>query len=47
MGVDAIAARGRKDGFRFYNHEPLMEYLTPWGQTMSCPEGVSHNERRK
>lgn len=39
MGVDVVAARGRKNGFGFYNHEPLMEYLTPWGQTVLVPEG--------
>lgn len=39
MGVDTIAARGRKNGFGFYNHEPLIEYLTPWGQTVLVPEG--------
>jgi hypothetical protein len=39
MGVDAIAARGRKNGFGFYNHEPFIEYLTPWGQIVLVPEG--------
>ena len=39
MGVDTIAARGRKNGFGFYNHGPFMEYLTPWGQTVLVPEG--------
>ncbi len=39
MGVDAVAARGRNNGFGFYNHEPLMEYLTPWGQKVLVPEG--------
>lgn len=39
MGGDVVAARGRKNGFGFYNHEPLMEYLTPWGQTVLVPEG--------
>jgi hypothetical protein len=38
MGVDAGAARGRKNGFGFYNHEPFKEYLTPWGQTVLVPE---------
>jgi len=39
MGVDVVAARGRKNGFGFYNHEPFMEYLTNWGQTVLVTEG--------
>ena len=39
MGVDVVAARGRKNSFGIYNHEPLKEYLTPWGQTVLVPEG--------
>ncbi len=39
MGVDTIAARGRKNGFGFCNHEPFIEYLTPWGQKVFVPEG--------
>ena len=39
MGVDVVAARGRKSGFGFYNHEPFMEYVTNWGQTVLVPEG--------
>lgn len=39
MGVDVIAARGIKNGFGFYNHEPLVEYITPWGQKVLVPEG--------
>ena len=39
MGVDAVAARGRKNSFGIYNHEPLKEYLTPWGQQVLVPEG--------
>ncbi len=38
IGVDVIAAKGRKNSFGFYNHEPLKEYLTPWGQTVLVPE---------
>ena len=38
MGVDVIAARGRKNIFGFFNHEPYKEYLTPWGQTVLVPE---------
>jgi hypothetical protein len=39
IGIDTIAARGRKDSFGIYNHEPLKEYLTPWGQTVLVSEG--------
>jgi len=39
MGIDVVAARGKKNGFGFYNHEPFMEYLTPWGQKVLVPEG--------
>ena len=38
LGVDVIAARGRKNIFGFFNHEPYKEYLTPWGQTVLVPE---------
>ena len=38
MGVDAVAAKGRKNSFGFHNHEPLKEYLTPWGQTVLVPK---------
>ena len=38
IGIDTVAARGKKNGFGFYNHEPLMEYLTPWGQKVLVPE---------
>ena len=37
IGIDTVAARGRKNGFGFYNHEPLMEYITPWGQKVLVP----------
>ena len=38
MGVDTIAAKGQKNSFGFYNHEPLKEYTTPWGQKVLVPE---------
>jgi len=34
LGIDVIAARGRKNIFGFYNRGPHKEYLTPWGQTV-------------
>lgn len=39
MGIDVVAAKGRKSSFGFYNHEPLKEYVTPWGQKVLVPEG--------
>ncbi len=39
MGVDVVAAKGEKNSFGFHNHEPLMEYITPWGQKVLVPEG--------
>lgn len=38
MGIDAVSAKGPKNSFGFYNHEPLKEYLTPWGQNVLVPE---------
>ena len=37
MGIDAVSAKGPKNSFGFYNHEPLKEYLTPWGQNVLVP----------
>lgn len=39
MGVDVVAARGKTSSFGFYNHSPLKEYTTPWGQKVLVPEG--------
>jgi hypothetical protein len=39
MDIDTVAARGKKNGFGFYNHGPFMEYATPWGQKVLVPEG--------
>ncbi len=47
MGVDVVAARGRKNGFGFYNHEPFMEYMTNWGQTVLVPEGFRTSKDEK
>lgn len=38
MGIDVVGAKGRKNSFGFYNHEPLKEYVTNWGQTVLVPE---------
>ncbi len=39
MGVDVVGAKGKNNSFGIYNHEPLVEYLTPWGQNVLVPEG--------
>ena len=39
MGADTIGAKGKKNSFGIYNHEPFKEYLTPWGQTVLVPVG--------
>jgi len=39
IGIDTIAARGRKNSFGITNNGPFKEYLTPWGQTVLMPEG--------
>ena len=38
MGVDTAAAKGRKNSFGFYNHEPLKEFVTPWKQVVLVPK---------
>lgn len=37
LGVDTVPAKGKKNSFGFFNHEPFKEYLTPWGQTVLVP----------
>lgn len=39
IGIDTVAARGRKDSFGIDNDGPLKEYRTPWGQTVLVQEG--------
>mgnify|MGYP006289567967 CR=1 FL=1 len=38
IGVDTVGAKGKKNSFGFYNHGPLKEYVTTWGQTVLVPE---------
>lgn len=47
MGIDVVPARGRKNGFGIYNHEPLMEYTTNWGQKVLVPEGFRTTKDEK
>jgi len=41
LGTDTVAAKSRKNSFGIYNHEPLKEYLTPWGQVVLVPEAFN------
>ena len=38
IGVDTIGARGKNSSFGFFNHPPLKEYMTAWGQLVLVPE---------
>ena len=38
IGIDVVGAKGKNNSFGIYNHEPLVEYLTPWGQIVLVPE---------
>ena len=38
IGIDTVGAKGQKNSFGFYNHGPLKEYVTNWGQTVLVPE---------
>jgi hypothetical protein len=38
MGIDVIGAWGKNNMFGIYNHEPLKELKTFWGQTVLVPE---------
>jgi hypothetical protein len=39
IGIDTVGAKGKNNSFGFYNHEPLKEFCTNWGQTVLVPEG--------
>ncbi|MGV8095407.1 MAG: uroporphyrinogen decarboxylase family protein [Mangrovibacterium sp.] len=41
MGIDVIGAWGKNNMFGIYNHEPLKELKTFWGQTVLVPEGFN------
>ena len=47
IGIDVIGAKGKNNSFGFYNHEPLMEYTTNWGQTVLVPEGFRTTKDEK
>jgi hypothetical protein len=39
MGIDVVGAWGKNNMFGIYNHDPLVEYRTNWGQTVLVPDG--------
>lgn len=41
MGIDVIGAWGKNNMFGIYNHEPLKEFKTFWGQTVLVPVGLN------
>lgn len=41
MGIDVIGAWGKNNMFGVFNHEPLKELKTFWGQTVLIPEGLN------
>ncbi|MGV8137271.1 MAG: uroporphyrinogen decarboxylase family protein [Mangrovibacterium sp.] len=41
MGIDVIGAWGKNNMFGIYNHEPLKELKTFWGQTVLVPDGLN------
>lgn len=41
MSIDVIGAWGKTNMFGIYNHEPLKELKTFWGQTVLVPEGFN------
>ncbi len=47
LGIDVVGAWGLNNMFGFYNHEPLVEFVTNWGQTVLVPEGFHTNRDEK
>lgn len=47
MGIDVTGAWGRNNMFGIYNHEPLTELITFWGQKVLVPENfnTSYDEK--
>ncbi len=41
MGIDVVGAWGMNNMFGIYNHEPMKELTTFWGQTVLVPEGFN------
>ena len=47
MGIDVIGAWGKNNMFGIYNHEPLVEYKTNWGQTVLVSSGFNTTKDEK
>lgn len=47
MGVDVIGAWGKNNMFGIYNHEPMIEFTTNWGQKVLVPEGFHTSKDEK
>jgi hypothetical protein len=47
MGIDVVGAWGMNSMFGFYNHEPLNEFITNWGQKVLVPEGFRTTKDEK
>jgi hypothetical protein len=47
MGIDVVGAWGRNNMFGIYNHEPLMEITTNWGQQVLVPQGFRTTKDEK
>ncbi len=47
MGIDVIGAWGMNNMFGIYNHEPLKEFTTFWGQKVLVPENFNTTKDEK
>ena len=47
LEVDVVGAKGKKNSFGFFNHEPLKEFKTSWGQVVLVPEGFNTTKNEK
>jgi hypothetical protein len=41
IGIDTAGAKGKNNSFGIYNHEPLKEFRTNWGQIVLVPENFN------
>jgi len=47
MGIDVVGAWGINNMFGIYNHEPLKEFTTLWGQKVLVPENFNTTKDEK
>ena len=47
MGIDVVGAWGRNNMFGIFNHEPLVEVITNWGQKVLLPSGFHTTKDEK